>query len=244
MNEQNIWDFLYGKTKNAYGTAALMGNLMAESGLNPVCATGLKKTKYENVITYIADSDNGNHDFAHDGVAFGLVQWCYYSRKQGLLVFAIQKGGSISDLNIQLEFMWQELHGYRTVLNAILNAKSIREASDVIMLKYEKPADISETMKKRRADYGQKFYDQFAAVKTGDVTEAINKSEQTATTQSAGKKYVRTTSSVNARSGKSTKTDKLGVFLKGKDLEWIATENGWHKVAVWVSGDFSKVITK
>jgi hypothetical protein len=37
------------------------------------------------------------------------------------------------------------------------------------------------------------------------------------------------------------KIAKVGELKKGQELEWIATENGWHKVAVWVSGDFSEV---
>ena len=27
---------------------------------------------------------------------------------------------------------------------------------------------------------------------------------------------------------------------KGQSLEWIATEDGWYKAAVWVSGDFAR----
>ncbi len=35
MNEKIIWDFLYGKLNNEYGVAGLMGNLYAESKLDP-----------------------------------------------------------------------------------------------------------------------------------------------------------------------------------------------------------------
>lgn len=34
-NEEKIWNFLTGKGLNSYGAAGLMGNLFAESGLNP-----------------------------------------------------------------------------------------------------------------------------------------------------------------------------------------------------------------
>ena len=34
-NEEKIWNFLYEKIGNAYGTAGLIGNLQSESGLNP-----------------------------------------------------------------------------------------------------------------------------------------------------------------------------------------------------------------
>jgi len=226
MNEKTIWDYLYQSTGSAIGTAAIMGNLMAESSLNPKCATNLKKTGYPDVNQYIMATDDGVHDFAHDGVAFGLVQWCYWSRKQGFLDYVRTAGKSIGDLTAQLEYLIREMSGnYKTAWNAVLNANSIREASDAVMLKYENPATKTEAAKQKRAAYGQKYYDQFAKAQPAP----------------SGKKIVRTTAQVNARAGKGTNTEKLGSFIKGKDLEWLATENGWHKVAVWVSGEFSEV---
>ena len=68
MNEKMIWDYLYQNTGNAIGAAAIMGNLMAESSLNPQCATGKNRT-----ANYAKDADNGAVDFVNDGVAFGLV---------------------------------------------------------------------------------------------------------------------------------------------------------------------------
>ena len=34
-NEEKIWNFLQNAINNKYGTAGLMGNLYAESGLRP-----------------------------------------------------------------------------------------------------------------------------------------------------------------------------------------------------------------
>ena len=167
MHEQQIWDFLYSKTHNAYGTAALMGNLFAESSLNPQCANGVRSKYGWTNEQYTYYSDKGEHDFINDGVAYGLVQWCYKTRKQGLL--EASKGKSISDLDVQLNYMWKELQSYKTVLNAILKATNIRETSDVIMLKYEKPANTSEKMKAKRAAYGQKYFDQFTKIDSDTI---------------------------------------------------------------------------
>ena len=157
MNEKVIWDFLNSKTGNAYGTAAIMGNLMAESSLNPRNATNLKKTGYATVDQYIIATDDGVHDFAHDGVAFGLVQWCYYSRKQGLLEYAKATGRSVGDLEMQLEYLVKEMsEHYKTAWAAACQANDIRGASDVIMLKYENPSTKTEAAKQKRAAYGQK----------------------------------------------------------------------------------------
>lgn len=224
MNERAIWDFLYGKTKNPIGTAAVMGNLMAESSLNPICATGKNKTP-----NYVADADSGAIDFTRDGVAFGLVQWCYYARKGGLLDYAKKTGTSVGDLNTQLEYMWKELQGYKMVLNAVVNATNIRAASDIVMLKYERPATTTEAAKAKRAAYGKSFYDQFWKPKAEEA--------QTET----GKKTVKAKTVVNLRAGRGTGTAKIGELKRGQQLELLETDKGWHKVACWVCGDFVEV---
>ena len=222
MIKKLIWRYLLEKTGNEYGTAAIMGNLMAESSMNPKCATGKKKTP-----NYTEDADSGAVDFKNDGVAYGLAQWCYHTRKAALRDLATLRGASVGSLDLQMEYLWMEMsEKYKTVWNAVCNATNVREASDIVMLKYEKPANTGEAAKQKRAIYGQMYYDQFAEGKKADPSE---------------NKTVRATVPVNIRAGKGTSTEKVGVLKKGKSLEWIATEDGWHKVAVWISGDFSEV---
>ena len=227
MNEKAIWNFLYGKTGNPYGTAAIMGNLMAESSLNPAKTNGAKA----GASTYVSDADSGKIDFAHDKVAFGLVQWYYWSRKQALMDYAKEKGTSVGDLTTQLEFMWNELQSYKTVLNAVKNATDVREASDVVMLKYEKPGNTTESAKQKRASYGQKYFDQFAKVQPS---------------KQDGKMVVANVS-VNIRTGDSKSYTKIGSMAAGTKLPYVATaENGWYAVryksqVAWVSNDFSKI---
>lgn len=176
-NEQIIWQFLYNKFKNVYGVAAMMGNLFAESSLNPVSANGIYSKGLTNV-EYTRRVDEGEKDdFATDGIAYGLVQWCYKTRKQGLLDLARAQGKSIGDLNLQLDYMWKELQKYKTVLKAIYNATNVREVSDIIMLKYEKPSNTNEYMRIRRANYGEKYLQKY-----GDPTININVKLETATT--------------------------------------------------------------
>ena len=228
MNEKTIWDFLLKKTGNPYGTAAIMGNLMAESSLKPTCATGKNKT-----ANYVDDADAGRIDFIHDSVAFGLVQWCYWSRKQALLEYAKSQGKSVGDLTMQLEFMLKEMTGYSTVYNAVMKATSIREASDIIMLKYERPATKTEAAKKKRADYGQKFFDQF--------------SKETPPTPQG--KMVVARVSVNIRAGDGKTFAKLGSLAARQSLQYVATaENGWYAVRYknqvgWVSNEFATLKT-
>ena len=160
MTEQAIWNYLINKLKNPKGVAAIMGNLMAESSMNPKCATGVKKTGM-TVDEYIKASDEGKHDFANDGVAFGLVQWCYKKRK--LLLLNKAKGKSIADPLVQLEYMLEELPGYKTVYNAVVNGTDIDEITKIVMLKYEKPAGKSEAAQQKRINYAKSYYNRYAS---------------------------------------------------------------------------------
>ena len=139
-NADYIWKWLYDKIKNNYGVAGLMGNLQAESSLNPENlqnsyerALGMSDQEYTNAV------DNGNYtkdEFCNDSAGYGLAQWAHKDRKKGLYVAAKNAGTSIGNLNMQLNYLWQELGQYKSVMNTLLTAKSVREASDAVMLKY------------------------------------------------------------------------------------------------------------
>ena len=165
--EETIWNFLYGKLGNAYGTAGLMGNLYAESALKP---TNLQNT-YEKKLgysdaEYTAAVDNGSYDnFVKDSAGYGLAQWTYWSRKQALQEFAKAEGKSIGDLSMQLDFIWKELtEGYKGLLSTLKSATSVTAASTAVLTIYERPADQGESVQAKRASYGQSYYDKYAVV--------------------------------------------------------------------------------
>ncbi|WP_347561551.1 phage tail tip lysozyme [Clostridium sp. OF09-36] len=108
--------------------------------------------------------DNGSYgNFVKDSAGYGLAQWTHWSRKQALLNHAKQAGVSIADLNMQLGFLWEELQGYTAVMDALKKTGSVRAASDAVLTGYEKPADQSETIKKKRAEYGEGYCKKYAA---------------------------------------------------------------------------------
>ena len=163
-NEQIIWTFLKGKGFNNYAAAGIMGNLYAESGLKP---NNLQNT-YERSLglnddQYTAAVDNGTYtNFVRDSAGYGLAQWTYWTRKQNLLARAKAAGTSIADLNTQLNYLYEELSSNAAIMQALAIADSVRAASDVILVKFERPKDQSEAAKERRAGYGQKYYDKYA----------------------------------------------------------------------------------
>ena len=175
-SEQLIWKYFYEKIRNVYGVAGLMGNLFAESSLNPLCANGVKKLGLTNESYTLVVDEKKNDNFVTDGIAYGIAQWCYKTRKQGLLFLSRQRNVSIGDISLQLDYLWQELQSYKTVLNTLYSAKSVKEASDMVMLKYEKPANKSEAAKQKRVSYGEKYLSKY-----GNDTIQVNIDLKTAT---------------------------------------------------------------
>ena len=162
--EKAIWEYLAGKGLNAYAVAGLMGNLYAESGLNS-CNLQNSYNKSLNMTDaqYTAAVDNGSYgNFVKDKAGYGLAQWTYHTRKQALLNYAKKAGASIGSLDMQLAFLWDELQGYKSVISTLKGAKSVRAASDAVLLGFEKPADQSEAVQKKRAGYGEAYYKKYA----------------------------------------------------------------------------------
>ena len=119
---------------------------------------------------YTAAVDNGTYtNFVYDKAGYGLAQWTYYTRKQNLLDFAKESGASIGDLNMQLNFFWNELQGYTSLLSNLKDVNDVDIASTMFLLNFERPADQSTAVQLKRADFAQNFYDKFAGIDFDDM---------------------------------------------------------------------------
>lgn len=164
-NEDKIWNYLKAKGLSDYAAAGLMGNLFAESALIPDNLENVAEQRLGFTdATYTAAVDNGSYiNFSTDSAGYGLAQWTYSSRKRKLLSYARSKEKSIGDLETQLEFLIKELEeDFSSVLTALKAADSVRSASDVVLLKYERPAFSGADVQVIRASYGQKYYNRYA----------------------------------------------------------------------------------
>lgn len=165
MSSKIIWDFLKKEGFSDFGVAGLMGNLDAESALRP---NNLQDTYSRSLglsdAEYTAKVDNGTYtNFVRDSAGYGLAQWTYWSRKENLLNYAKSKKKSIGDLEMQLEFLVQELKiSYKnSVYNILVNATTVQQASDVVLMNFERPAN-AVAQKSKRAAMGQVYYDKYA----------------------------------------------------------------------------------
>lgn len=188
------------------GACGWIGNLEAESdGFYPnrveyLCLNRLKEAgRIYTHETYTAAVDSGEisyEEFLHPlpgrQYGYGLAQWTSPGRKAGLWKLAKQKGVSIADEDMQIEYLLKELQeSYGSVLKVLKTATSIREASDVVLKKFEIPANTGESVCAGRAARGQRFYENY--VKGADdmtvqqrIEKAISWMEDTANDDSHG----------------------------------------------------------
>lgn len=171
-NKEVIWNYLFKQGLDVPAVFGLMGNIQAESAFR---ADNLqdsyeKKLGYSDAA-YVQAVDSGAYNnFCADEAGFGLCQWTSGGRKANLLNFAHARGKSIADMGMQLDFLMQELNGaYKGVLNGIKAATTIRQASDIVLTQFERPADQSENAKRYRASLGEKLYTEYKRTGGGET---------------------------------------------------------------------------
>lgn len=137
-NADVIGRFLLSKI-NDYGVVAgILGNLMVESGLNP-----------------------GAYN-AGEG-AIGIAQW-EGGRRTALQQFARANGGSETDLNTQLEFLWHELTAMPDgTYSRITEAGSPEAAASAFDEFFERSSGAARS---QRVNYASQFYANYHASKS------------------------------------------------------------------------------
>lgn len=177
-----VWNYLMNKINNAFGVSGLMGNMDAESKFYANNLQNSYNQKWGiDDVTYTDQVDAGTRNFI-DGAGYGLCQWTYKTRKQGLLNLARERNSSVGNIDTNLDWLWAELNtSYRSVLNVLKNATSVKQASDYVLVNFEKPKNQSEANKQARAQKGQAIYEKYAGgevwytVKRGDTLSKIAK---------------------------------------------------------------------
>ena len=232
-----VWDYLYKEIGNAYAVAGIMGNLAAESGLIPNNlanrknkSLGLSDKAYTNQV------DDGTYtNFAGDGGGYGIAQWTSSARKKNLLKFAKAMDGSVGNVEVQLGFLMKELRGtYKSVLNALKKATSVREASDVFLLKFERAANTGESARAKRAAKGQVYYDRYAP-----------KEQSTGTADSSASSGSSSSGSGNTTSGSSESGSSSGTLgTQPENTKPVSEQNGSGQTENTQTGSTEKTDTQ
>lgn len=165
--EKKIWSFLRSRGYTAAGTAGIMGNLFAESGLNP---TNLQDTCEASLgfndqsYTQAVDSRRKTKEsFVHDSAGYGLAQWTWYTRKELLYNMTVEKGMSIGNIDGQLSTLERELTtDFNALSQRLKSVDDVRTAAVDVLTNFEAPEDQSIGVQNTRADYAQRYYDKYA----------------------------------------------------------------------------------
>ena len=175
-----IWRYLT-EVYTEEGAAGLMGNLYAESHCTPyACQPKLPKS---TCLSYIEKVDNGiitKDQFVHGGcsetggytstqLGFGLAQWTWWSRKQGLYnkIFPHGElsGHTLNDIYAQTEYVIDEISeviDFEPVYNTLTTSHDINACSDICLEIYEDPEDQSQAVHELRRRYSKEIYDKYA----------------------------------------------------------------------------------
>lgn len=165
---QQAWNFFTSKGYSTHGTAGILGNMQAESGMYPQRLQGDFTNGYTKSQEYTRATDSGSNNFVHDSKGYGLVQFTYHSLKKQLLDAAKANNKSVGDTGLQLSVVDNMLRtSYPSVYNTIRTASDVKTASNAMLHGYERPADQSASVENKRASLGQGFYNTYAGGKGG-----------------------------------------------------------------------------
>lgn len=240
-----------------------MGNLYAESGLNPQNLQNSyeKKLGYTDT-TYTQAVDNGTYtNFIHDSAGYGLAQFTYWTLKRDLLNLAKEKNKSIGDLNLQLEFLINQFkNNYNKLYQLLISTNSIKEASNGVLLQFERPADQSEAVQNKRASFSQTYYNKFTNEKgdseMGYTNSPLVNYTKISPNKTSPRNHVIDTITIHCVVGQCTvetlgnifaptsrqassnygigKDGKIGMYVEEKDRSWCSSNSANDNRAVTI----------
>ena len=145
QNAKLIYNLLLAAGVTRAGALGLLGNWMAESGLEPGRLQGDFSSGRLQSMVYTADVTSGKinrSQFARDAKGYGLAQWTYYTRKEDLYDFWQSSGTALDDVGMQVKFALQELCSeaeYSGVWATLRTTDDIWTAVDKVCRLYERP---------------------------------------------------------------------------------------------------------
>ena len=159
MSTQSIYTQLINAGLSKAGACGVLGNMNAESAMRANNAQdGMTKL---SDAEYTSGVDNGTYtNFVRDAVGYGLCQWTYWTRKQALYNFAKQKGVSIGDEAMQVEFAIQELqNNYPVLWSFLCTTENVHDAAGRVCTEFERPAVNNINA---RASYALRYFEELS----------------------------------------------------------------------------------
>ena len=181
---------------NLIGVCALMGNIQAECSFRANDVESAKsKAQGWSDESYTEAVDNGTYsadEFFHDKYGYGLCQLTWWERKKKLYDFCKSRNKSIGDLETQIDFICEEIKKYTTPYKALFTKDwgDLDKCTRTIMLKYEAPANQTETNQKKRVGYAQQIYNEYSKKNNISDTKTVKNVTTNVTTNDAETVYL------------------------------------------------------
>lgn len=176
MGKREIYNKLRMHGLTHAGACAMGGNIQAESGNrsnNVEDRSGMSDAQYTAMV------DAGGYDFATDNgkhYGYGLCQWTLKSRKVELLQYAQNRGVSIADEDMQVDFAVHELkRDFSGLYKLLCSTDDMYTATDRICREFENPA-VKNTAK--RYEFAQEWYKEFGNEETSTVSQPTQNSSR------------------------------------------------------------------
>lgn len=174
--EKKAWDMFIKAGFSKFAAAGWLANIKAESAFKANNMQNCFEGRF-NDSTYTANIDSKKYtkaEFIKDKIGYGLAQWTFWSRKEALYEYVVEKKKkSIGDAISQLEFMIKEIKSdFSGLVNKLKKCKSAAEASDLILEMYEAPAVKNYDTRRK---YAKEYYDKYAATVSSASTPVGNK---------------------------------------------------------------------
>ena len=176
MSAKTIYDRLRSHGMTHAGACAMGGNIQAESGNrsnNVEDRSGMSDAQYTAMV------DAGGYDFATDNgkhYGYGLCQWTLKSRKVELLQYAKNRGVSIADEDMQVDFAVYELkRDFGGLYKFLCSTDDMYTATDRICREFENPA-VKNTAK--RYEFAQEWDKEFGNEEASTVSKPIQDSSR------------------------------------------------------------------
>lgn len=174
-NAEKIYNYLRAMKYTPAGAAGIMGNLMAESGMNPQNLQNTYEKSFglnDEQYTKAVDSGQWSKDkFINDKGGYGLAQWTSPGRKQVLYESSVEKGMSVGDLNAQLPVLNSDLNNYPDLVKFLRSTNDVNTASDRVLKEFERPAVLNYD---KRRELSNNVYAQYGGKGRGDYVSSTD----------------------------------------------------------------------
>ena len=171
MTEKEIFAKCVSLGMTRAGAAGCTANILAESSGRP---DNVEDRCPVSDAEYTKSVDDGSYtDFVTDRYGYGICQWTLPTRKEALLQYAKEHGVSISDADMQFQFLAREMRkDYAYVWGILTTTTSPYTAGYEMCKRFERPQNI-EASSAARGEKAKEIYER--CKETGGKTMRYDK---------------------------------------------------------------------